>query len=133
MAGTAPAGPRREHHVGVYKEILFEVDDPVATITLNRPSSLNAWTDLMGAEVRHAVAQAERDPRVVGIVLTGAGRGFCSGADMSRLSAASDGDYRTGPALPDELASDPADPACGDDLHAGTHTYRMSVPRPGSS
>ncbi len=114
----------------VYKEILFEVDDPVATITLNRPSSLNAWTDLMGAEVRHAVAQAERDPRVVGIVLTGAGRGFCAGADMSRLSAASDGDYRTGPALPDDLASDPGDPSCGDDLHAGTHTYLMSVPKP---
>src|SRR6266567_3538039 len=90
---------RREHHVGVYKEILFEVDDPVATITLNRPSSLNAWTDLMGAEVRHAVAQAERDPRVVGIVLTGAGRGFCAGADMSRLSAVSDGDYSAGAGL----------------------------------
>ena len=61
----------------------------MATITLNRPAVLNAWTDRMGFEVRHAVAQAEHDPRVVGIVITGAGRGFCSGADMtgSRRSA----------------------------------------------
>ena len=45
-----------------YQEIIYEVDDPVATITLNRPQALNAWTDRMGAEVRHAVAAAERDP-----------------------------------------------------------------------
>ena len=112
-----------------YKEIIFEIDDPVATITLNRPSALNAWTDLMGHEVRHAVAQAERDPRVVGIVITGAGRGFCAGADMNRLSAVSAGEYSSG-ALPDDLAADPGDPSFGDDLHAGTHTYLMSVPKP---
>ena len=112
-----------------YEEILYEVEDPVATITLNRPAALNAWTDRMGFEVRHAVAQAEQDPRVVGIVITGAGRGFCSGADMNRLSAVSAGDYRAEP-LTEELASDPGDPSFGEDLHAGTYTYLMSVPKP---
>ena len=90
-----------------YEEILYQVEDPVATITLNRPSVLNAWTDRMGFEVRHAVGQAEVDPRVVGIVLTGAGRGFCAGADMKRLSAISSGDRRV-EAPDDDLASDPS-------------------------
>jgi enoyl-CoA hydratase/carnithine racemase len=61
------------------------VDDPVATITLNRPQALNAWTTRMGAEVKHALAAAEADPRVVGIVITGAGRGFCAGADIGAV------------------------------------------------
>jgi enoyl-CoA hydratase/carnithine racemase len=115
--------------VAKYEEIRYEVDDPVGTITLNRPEALNAWTDRMGLEVRHAVSQAERDPRVVGIVLTGAGRGFCAGADMRRLSAVSSGEYQA-EALPDELASEPGDPAFGEDLHAGTHTYLLSVGKP---
>ena len=117
-----------------YEEILYEVDDPVATITLNRPSALNAWTDRMGAEVRHAVAAAEGDPRVVGIVITGAGRGFCAGADMNRLAALSSGDLSSGDrsfeAPGDDLQSEPGDPAFGDDLHLGTYTYLMSVPKP---
>lgn len=115
--------------MAVYEEILYEVEDPVATLTLNRPAVLNAWTDRMGFEVRHAVEQAEHDPRVVGIVITGAGRGFCSGADMNRLSAVSAGDYRAEP-LTEELASAPGDPSSGEDLHAGTYTYLMSVPKP---
>jgi enoyl-CoA hydratase/carnithine racemase len=115
--------------VAVYEQILYEVEDPVATITFNRPDVLNAWTDRMGYELRHAVAQAEADPRVVGIVLTGAGRGFCAGADMSRLSAITSGS-RSVEALADELAADPGDPAAGDDLHLGTYTYLMSVPKP---
>jgi len=112
-----------------YEEIIYQVDDPVATITLNRPHALNAWTDRMGLEVRHAVAAAEADPRVVGIVITGAGRGFCAGADMNRLSAVSAGTYAA-ETLPDDLASDPGDPSFGDDLYLGTHTYLLSVPKP---
>jgi len=112
-----------------YQEIRYEVADPVATITLNRPAVLNAWTDRMGAEVRHAVNQAESDPRVVGIVITGAGRGFCAGADMTLLSAVSSGDLSS-QAPAGDLVSDPGDPAFGDDLHLGTYTYLMSVPKP---
>ena len=71
-----------------WQEILYEVADRVATITLNRPAKLNAWTSLMGEELRQAFARAEADGGVRAIVLTGAGRGFCAGADMSRLAAA---------------------------------------------
>lgn len=113
----------------LYQEIRYEVEDPVATITLDRPDKLNAWTDQMAYEVRHAVAAAEADPRVVGIVITGAGRGFCAGADMSRLVAASAGDYSVR-APAGALASEPGDPSFGDDLHLGTYTYLMSVPKP---
>ena len=112
-----------------YEQIRYEVDDPVATVTLNRPEALNAWTDRMGLEVRHAVGEAERDRRVVGIVITGAGRGFCAGADMRRLSAVSSGKHQA-EELPTDLASDPGDPSFGEDLHDGTHTYLMSVPKP---
>ncbi len=66
-------------------EILVEVDEPVATITLNRPETLNALTHSMLAALREAVDSAARDSRVVGIVITGAGRGFCSGLDASQL------------------------------------------------
>jgi enoyl-CoA hydratase/carnithine racemase len=66
-------------------EILVDVDDPVATVTLNRPETLNALTYSMLAALREAIESAARDPRVVGIVITGAGRGFCSGLDASAL------------------------------------------------
>jgi enoyl-CoA hydratase/carnithine racemase len=69
------------------KETLYTVADRVATIILNRPDKLNAWTALMESEVRSHVENAERDDDVRVIVLTGAGRGFCAGADMSLLSA----------------------------------------------
>jgi len=69
-----------------YQEILYHVADRVATITLNRPDKLNAWTGVMEQEVRRAMYDAEADENVRVIVLTGAGRGFCAGADMSLLS-----------------------------------------------
>lgn len=71
-----------------YQEILLQRTDYVATITLNRPSRLNAWTSTMETELRSAVEVAEADPAVRAIVFTGAGRGFCAGADMDLLSAA---------------------------------------------
>lgn len=75
-----------------YQEILYDVSEHIATITLNRPEKLNAWTSRMELEYRHALAAAESrdDARV--IILTGAGRGFCAGADMSMLSGIAEND-----------------------------------------
>ena len=70
----------------VYEEILYEVDGSVATITINRPKTLNALTDLTQAEIRHALDVSEKTMEIVGTVITGAGRGFCSGVDMGALS-----------------------------------------------
>ena len=64
-----------------YDLILYEVDDFVATITLNNPEMLNAWSKPMDVEIRDAFAAASKDPKVRAIVLTGAGRGFCAGQD----------------------------------------------------
>jgi enoyl-CoA hydratase/carnithine racemase len=75
----------------MYEQITYEVDDPVATITLSRPESMNAWTNTMDREVRDAIARASADPAVVGIVVTGAGRAFCAGADMKMLDNLSSG------------------------------------------
>ena len=69
------------------KETLYHVANRVATITLSRPDKLNAWTAVMEGEVRSHMENAEQDDEVRAIVLTGAGRGFCAGADMSLLSA----------------------------------------------
>lgn len=66
-----------------YDTILTSVSDGVLTITMNRPEKLNAWTPQMGAEMADAIEKADDDDDVVAIVVTGAGRGFCAGADMS--------------------------------------------------
>lgn len=66
-----------------YAEILYAVDGPVLTVTLNRPEKLNAYTSRMGAELAHAIRRADDDDAIRVIILTGAGRGFCAGADMS--------------------------------------------------
>ncbi len=67
------------------KVTLYEVADGVATITLNRPQRLNSWTGRMHTEYRWLLARAEADPAVRVIVITGAGRGFCAGADSAAL------------------------------------------------
>ncbi|HEY5638067.1 MAG TPA: enoyl-CoA hydratase [Burkholderiales bacterium] len=66
-------------------EVLYAVAGGVATVTLNRPDKLNAWTSQMEGEVKKAMEAAEADDAVRAIVLTGAGRGFCAGADMNLL------------------------------------------------
>lgn len=64
-------------------EILCSVDDGIATITLNRPDKLNTWTPGMEAGLRELLEQADDDPNVRVIILTGAGKAFCAGADLS--------------------------------------------------
>ncbi len=74
-----------------YADITYDVQDAIATITLNRPQTLNAWTARMDQEVRHAMLAAHADASVKVIILTGSGRGFCSGADMGLLSSIAGG------------------------------------------
>jgi len=66
----------------MFKTILYDVADEVATITLNRPDKLNSYTPQMGNELVEALSMADADPEVRVIVFTGAGRAFCAGADI---------------------------------------------------
>lgn len=68
--------------MGNYEDLLYESRGPVALITLNRPQRLNAWTPRMELEFIDAVREASADPDIGCIVVTGAGRGFCAGADI---------------------------------------------------
>jgi enoyl-CoA hydratase/carnithine racemase len=66
-----------------YEQIALTIDGPIATITLNRPEKLNAWTPIMGAELIDAFRAADRHAAVRAVLFTGAGdRAFCAGADM---------------------------------------------------
>lgn len=66
-----------------YETILTEQADGLLTITLNRPERLNAWTYEMAGELTEAIEAANADDDVIALVLTGAGRGFCAGADVN--------------------------------------------------
>lgn len=106
-----------------FTEISYDVDGRVAIVTLNRPEQLNAWTATMGSEVRAAMRKASDDSGVRAIVLTGAGRGFCAGADMKRLTSIS-----TAGRL-DEPAEEPFDKASRKDFQR-KYTYFPAVPKP---
>jgi enoyl-CoA hydratase/carnithine racemase len=84
--GTGPATTsiRDERRLAMdFEQIRTELADGVLTITLNRPDRLNAWTPRMGSELIEAFDQAEADDAARVIVITGAGRGFCAGADLA--------------------------------------------------
>jgi enoyl-CoA hydratase/carnithine racemase len=101
-----------------YQTILTEVTKGVATITLNRPERLNAWTWRMGAELRHAIAAYEVRDDIHVIVVTGAGRAFCAGADLESGKDTFAGDRR------DELRR------LQDELHPATEKqpHEMNTP-----
>src|SRR5215217_107172 len=66
-----------------YTQIIYEVDEGIATITLNRPEQLNAFTGTMMREMIDAFDRIDADDEVRVVIVTGAGRGFCAGADLS--------------------------------------------------
>ena len=68
-----------------YEHILYQVEGPIATLTLNRPERLNALTPLMREEIYEAIAQAEESNDVRAVIITGAGKGFCSGGDVKAM------------------------------------------------
>jgi enoyl-CoA hydratase/carnithine racemase len=106
-----------------YSDILYQAEDGVAVITLNRPDRLNAWRIEMEQDVRAAMRSAADDETVRVIVLTGAGRGFCAGADMNLLQTTVGG----GQARAARPA--PFDEAARDDFKR-QYSYFPSIPKP---
>jgi enoyl-CoA hydratase/carnithine racemase len=98
-------------------EILFDVRDRVATLTLNRPERMNALSPSLEATLRECVAAAVADDQVRAIVLTGAGRGFCVGAQMNKLAENADGGATT--------AASPRSGNIGQ-----RYSYLLDVPKP---
>ena len=78
-----------------YEDLRYEVSGRVAVVSLNRPDSLNAYTTAMGRSLEAAIAAAVADDMVRVIILTGAGRGFCAGADMKLLQQIAPGGRAT--------------------------------------
>jgi enoyl-CoA hydratase/carnithine racemase len=126
-----------------YEEILYTVDNAIATVTLNRPERLNAWTPVMAEEVHGALFAAGRDDAVRVIILTGAGRGFCAGADMAELKGASGRGVSglSGKEAPEEAVSilmdtkteeqrDPGNPAGDRDDFRKRYSYLPLIPKP---
>jgi enoyl-CoA hydratase/carnithine racemase len=82
-----------------FSDIIYDKADRIATVTMNRPDRMNAWTAKMGAEMRQAMLDADRDDNIGAIILTGAGRAYCAGADMGGLSEISQGRATAGAAV----------------------------------
>ena len=80
-----------------YETIKYEVEEQILTITLNRPDKLNAFNGTMQQELIDAFDAADKDDNVRAIIVTGAGRGFCAGADLSSGASTFDRDARRGP------------------------------------
>ena len=93
--------------------VLYDVGDQIATITFNRPDRLNAWTGRLGTAYFDALDRAADDPEVRVIVVTGAGRGWCAGADMDMLQGIGEGDG-----------------AGGGDPETRPHTHATTIPKP---
>jgi enoyl-CoA hydratase/carnithine racemase len=111
-----------------YEEIIYDIDGPVATITMNRPDTLNALTSLTQAEIRHALDASEKNGDVIGTVLTGAGRGFCSGVDMNALGNMTKAGKRVGESY-DHLAADPGNPD-NDPNYTSSPTFFLGLRKP---
>lgn len=114
----------------MYDEILYDVKDPVATIQFNRPDRLNAFTYRTLEEFRHALAEAEADDRVVGIVISGSGRGFSAGMDMDSLAnTAAGGSGDIAQESRPSLEAAPGDESMGADFQV-TWGYLLSIRKP---
>ncbi len=105
--------------------VLYEADDGVAVITLNRPERLNAWTAELGSGYFDALDRAGADPDVQAVVVTGAGRGFCAGADMDNLQGLSDRQSGSS-GQSGSVRSDDTSPRTRNERH----DYALSIPKP---
>jgi len=109
-----------------YADILYRVEDGVAVVTLNRPDKLNAWRGERERDVRAAMKDASGDDSVRVIVLTGAGRGFCAGADMNALQTLSGGGAS---AVAARRTPEPFDASARADFQR-QYAYFPAVPKP---
>jgi len=105
-------------------ELLVDVADHLATVTLNRPERLNAITPALSDALRHTMAELGRDDAVRVIIVTGAGRGFCAGADMALLQ-----NLTQGAPLPKTMGSDTVDAVAGHELQQ-RYNFLSAVPKP---
>lgn len=114
------------------KHVETELNQGVLTVTLNRPDRLNAWTETMQGQLETAILNAGRDPKIGCIILTGAGRGFCAGADMDglqKISPEANAPHRSSrPVIADPF---PDAPGPGmESLFSGRFGYMFSCPKP---
>jgi enoyl-CoA hydratase/carnithine racemase len=107
-----------------FTEIIYEVDGPAAVITLNRPERLNAFTGTMQQEMIAALDMADEDDAVRAVIVTGAGRGFCAGADLGAGGDTFNYDAR-GSADGDARGSAPAEPELAPRDGGGVLTLRI--------
>ncbi len=117
-----------------YEQILYDIHEAVATITMHRPDRLNAWTPRMGHELYEAFQVAGDDDGVRAIVVTGAGRGYCAGADMDSLRSLQNAeDSATADAEAIPAARHDADTRTGGASHpalATAYAYPCNIPKP---
>src|SRR5437879_1240993 len=98
IAGSSPAMTRTAEGTPMaYDTITYEVADQILTITLNRPDKLNAFNATMQREMIEAFDAADKDDNIRAIIVTGSGRAFCAGADLSSGADTFDRDARRGP------------------------------------
>ena len=110
-----------------YVTLLYDVADGVGFITLNRPDKLNAWRGEMDRDVRAAMRIAAADDSVRVIVLTGAGKGFCAGADMGLLQTIQSGDRSAGRSVVN--SNEPWDPKANPNFQK-QYSWFPAVPKP---
>ena len=105
-----------------YDLITYERRGAVGILTLNRPDKLNAWTPAMAVEQADAIEKANADPQVGALVMTGAGRGFCAGADMNILTGIQ--------ATPGDKNPDAAGSNGGADNFKQKFSYMLAIEKP---
>jgi len=113
-----------------YQDILTDIEDGILTITLNRPDRLNAWTGTMEEETRDAITRAGSDDAVRCIIVTGAGRGFCAGADMDGLQQIGDDGGEADSVSTAPAAATPTGREDLEVLYPGRFGYLYRCPKP---
>jgi enoyl-CoA hydratase/carnithine racemase len=107
------------------QDIVYEKSERVATVTYNRPEKMNAWTTRMFDELKSALDDADADSNIGAIIITGAGRAYCAGADMGGLSRAAQGTERIGGLSKPAPGTENLDPN-----YRGRFSWMLSIKKP---